>query len=217
VVLECFIEALLNGLPATGNAWNIIGGRMYPRKEGFEGLLASVCRYTAKVSVPEIGQALYEQGGYLKIPVEIQYKLHTDPEDAKEQRFHATYSVRLTRKNAVGVENVEGKARRKAYRDLWRVITGTLLADADDPDEAGTVHQVGAHFGPQASADDILGTAGQQAPAGDGDAAGTSAQGGGQSGGFADYGEDDGDLGDDDGPDVDGDEGNGENPSGLFG
>lgn len=160
-VLECAAEAWLHGLPMTGNAWNIIGSRMYPRKEGFELLLSSVCRFSAKVSVPEIGKQLYEQGGYLRVPVEVQYKFHGEPDEAPNRRFHGTYSVRLNRKNAVGVENVEGKAKRKAYRDLWLAVTGTLLPDADDPDEAGTVHQVGAHFGPAPTADEILHTAGK--------------------------------------------------------
>lgn len=146
-VLECTTQAWLHGLPPTGNAFNIIAGGMYPRKEGYEGLLSTVCRFSATATVPAISDNLYQQGGYLNVPVLVQYRLHSEPEDAPARKFHQTYSVRLNKRNAVGVESCEGKAKRKAYRDLWHALSGVLLADADDPDGTASVHQVGAHFG----------------------------------------------------------------------
>ena len=156
IVLKCSVQAILHGLPLTGGCFSIIAGGMYPRKEGYEYLVGSVAKYSATMNVPPIGKDLFEQGGYLKVPVVIKYRLHTEPEEiagedgrmkANYQTFTASYSVRLNRKNAVGVEACEGKAKRKALRDLWAAITGTLLGDADDTDQKGEVHQVGAHFG----------------------------------------------------------------------
>jgi hypothetical protein len=175
-VLNCAAEAWLSGLPMVGNRWNIIANGMYPRKEGFEGLLAEVCRFTAVADVPPITKQLYEEGGYLKVPVTVKYLLHTEPESAEPQKFVGIYSVRLNRKNAVAVEACEGKAKRKAFRDLWRVISGVLLPDADDPDaEGGSVHQVGSHFGETSgagasaapSAESIKKGAGKAAPVGE--------------------------------------------------
>lgn len=163
VVLDCAAEAFLRGLPLTGNAWNIIAGNCYARKEGFEILLGTVCKFTARAEVPEIGQDLYNNGGYVTVPVSVQYKLLGAPEEEDNQRFHGMYSCRLNKRNAVAVENLEGKAKRKAYRDLWAHLTGSLLADADELGEA-SVHQVGAHFGDQASADVVASGIGKDAP-----------------------------------------------------
>jgi len=157
VVLECACEAWLHGLPLIGNAWNIIASTMYPRKEGFEGLVAALAKYTIEVDVPPLPKELWDNGGYLKCPVRIQYRLHDDPEkdpadpekEFPNRRFHGVYSVRVNRRNVVAVEASEGKAKRKALRDLYRVITGVLLPEAEDLGEAPAgIHQVGSAFGP---------------------------------------------------------------------
>lgn len=150
VVLECATEAWLLGLSMTGNRWNIIGGRCYPRKEGYEDLLNKLCRFTATVDVPPIPREIQDDGGYLTIPVRIKYQLH---EGGEQRSFAGAYKVRATKKNPTIVENVEGKARRKAYRELYGQLTGLFLADADgDVPAVAGVHQVGIGYEKKAEA-----------------------------------------------------------------
>lgn len=142
VVLDCAVSAILRGLPLVGNTWNIIADTMYPRKEGFEYLVGTVARYSVSCNVPPISDELYRAGGYVRVTVTVKYVLHSEPDT--EPRIHSgVYSVRLNKKNAVGVEACEGKAKRKALRDLWLILSGVLLPDADDLEEGPSVHQVG--------------------------------------------------------------------------
>lgn len=54
VVKEAVIEASLRGLSPVGNQFNIISGRMYVTKEGFQFLLSQVpgLRYGLNLAVP---------------------------------------------------------------------------------------------------------------------------------------------------------------------
>lgn len=129
VIRDCAIEAVLNGLPLVGNRWNVIGGRFYVRKEGFEDLCGNRCRFSAQVKVGALPANAYDQGGYVTCSVTVIYRLH----DAEEDRRHVgTYRVRLNKKSKISEDLLEGKAKRKALRDLWRILSGTALADADD-------------------------------------------------------------------------------------
>lgn len=136
IVLGCAVQAILTGLPLTGNVWNIIGGSFYVRKEGFEQLVASRCRYSILARVPiDAATKLYETGGYVSTPVTVLYQLFGDAEGSEPRKFTATYNLRLTRKNAVAPDYLEGKAKRKALRDLWGILSGQLLAEAGDEEE----------------------------------------------------------------------------------
>ena len=53
-VIGCAVEAYLKGLPPVGNCWNIIAGRTYVTKEGFEFLLRKAgAVYTIVPGMPE--------------------------------------------------------------------------------------------------------------------------------------------------------------------
>lgn len=144
VVLECATEAILRGLPVVGNGWNIIGGRMYPRKEGYELLLSRVCRYAAKVNLAPVDPKVEEAGGYVGATVRIKYRLLDEPEGAPARTHLGEYQVRLTKRNKVPVEFLTGKALRKAYRDLYSILSGDMLPDADDPEEEAPAALAGA-------------------------------------------------------------------------
>ena len=147
IVLECAAEAWLHGLPMYGNMWNIIAESMYVRKEGFEYKVQQLCTYSVAAEVPAIPQAIYTNGGYLTVPCRVKYRPKSDDDDAEPKVFARSYKVRMTKKNKVGVEYAEGKAVRKILRDLYALLSGTILADqANDSGEAAGVHQVAPDY-----------------------------------------------------------------------
>lgn len=149
VVLGCAVQAILTGLPLTGNVWNIIGGSFYVRKEGFEQLVASRCRYSVLAKVPiKMADELYDTGGYVPVPVTVLYQVHGETEDQAPRKFTATYNIRLTKRNKVAPDYLEGKAKRKALRDLWAILSGQLLAEVGDEAQDG----IAATGSPSASA-----------------------------------------------------------------
>lgn len=59
--------------------------------------------------------------------------------------------MRLNKKNAVGVEALQGKATRKALAQVYRIITGVALNEGDVSE--AMVLQEGSHYGDEAPSD----------------------------------------------------------------
>jgi hypothetical protein len=135
VVRDCAIQAIAHGLPLVGNRWNIIGGRLYVRKEGFEDLCSRECRFTPSVKIGELPANAFAQGGYVSCTVTITYQRHGSEE---KERHVGMYRVKLNKKSKIPEDVLEGKARRKALRDLWKILTGIQLADGDAAEVAAT-------------------------------------------------------------------------------
>lgn len=131
VLVNAAAEAILRGLPLVGNCFNIIGEQFYATKEGFEFLVPQRAKYSVSFKVAPISAALRENGGHVEVQASGQYKLHTAPADAPNERLVAVYNVRVNRKNKVAEENVEGKARRKWLRDVWARLSGVELSDGE--------------------------------------------------------------------------------------
>ena len=138
VIRDCAIEAVLNGLPLCGNRWNIIGGRFYPRKEGFEDLCSTRCRFTTSVSVGTLPANAYNTGEYVTCTVTIMYLMNELPDGMEPQKHVGRYRVKLNKKSSIPEDLLEGKAKRKALRDLWRILSGIALPEGDSAtDENG--------------------------------------------------------------------------------
>lgn len=143
IVLGCAVQAWVVGLPLVGNLWNIIGQRMYARKEGFQYLLATECKWSVAVALPPIPASVFDQGGYANCVVKIQYRLTGDAADDDARRFQGEYRVKINRYGSV--EQTEGKATRKGLRDLWAGVSGQLLQDGEVGEESvPSMFQVGA-------------------------------------------------------------------------
>lgn len=122
IIRDVVIDALMNGFRLTGNEFNIIGGNMYPTKEGFMRILN-------------------EYSG-------LSYDFDIDmPIQDKSQKFatttaHITYSVngnKNTKDLKLNIksdsyatnDSIIGKAQRKAACWLVNKLKGTSFADVD--------------------------------------------------------------------------------------
>jgi hypothetical protein len=152
-VVTVVAQMCLLGLPPTGNLFNIISGRAYPRKEGYEKLVNERCRATPKVRVGDY-QALGGAAGYVPCTVTIKYQLNDAPEGSEARTFTGVYDCRLTANNKVPVDYLAGKALRKAYRALYAILTGQYLPEADEDTLPGAPAGPTEQAGP--SADDII-------------------------------------------------------------
>ena len=123
VVKQCLIEAVLNGMQPVGNQFNIIGGNMYPTKEGLGYLLDNWpgLRYDIVPGLPRIG------GNETSAAVDmtVRWSLH----GGESQERVLPIAVRVNR--GMGVDAVIGKATRKARHWLHATISGTELGEAE--------------------------------------------------------------------------------------
>lgn len=125
-VRDCLIDAACIGLAPIRNQFNIISGSMYPTKEGFTKLLKSIGAkyfiYTSEDKNPPQAQT-----ALIECRVSYEYK-----GEKKEFTYKAT-----PKKDAYSsLDQLKGKAERKAKKALYEYLTGTDLGDADE--DSGT-------------------------------------------------------------------------------
>jgi len=144
-VRSVVMDAILLGFPLLGNAFNIIGGRFYGTRDGYQGKLQQRIAFSCSVDVPEMTEQLYQQGGYVPCSVTILWRELTSPPDMKTRRFERSYKCRLTKKNSVPVEFLTGKAERKAFKDLWAIVSGVGIDDYEAATEADASRAFATH------------------------------------------------------------------------
>jgi len=122
VVKDCLIDAVLLGLQATGNEFNIIGGNMYPTKEGFGSLLKTISglKYNLTFKNPVTAA----DGKSANVEVIVDWELNGD-------KNSQTIDFPMKSNAYATSDALIGKATRKARGWLYNYISGTDIADGD--------------------------------------------------------------------------------------
>lgn len=120
VVRDCLISAASKGLSATGNQFNIIGGRAYVTTNGAQQILADLgVRHSEVAAIPRLGT-----DGRAQTHVTVEWV-----EGGQLQRKELDFEVRLNK--GMSVDGANGKAIRKARMWLVSHVSGMTLDDAD--------------------------------------------------------------------------------------
>lgn len=129
IVKNCVIEATLTGLEVTGNQFNILAGRMYVTKFGFNHLLKKI----PTLSGQEITFKQVEVSGEIAtVTTEILWTL-----DGKQNKRTIRFSVRINK--GMSHDGILGKTERKAKAWLYNAITENNIGDGDIEDVAHVV------------------------------------------------------------------------------
>lgn len=123
IVRECLIDATFRGLEVTGNQFNIIGGVMYPTREGFGALLDKMPGLKKNFTYTNISQPAGQKVAYVKVRIDWQFEgespLKQEIEFPIKSNEYTSYDALI------------GKAERKAKRWLYNTIKGTDISDGD--------------------------------------------------------------------------------------
>lgn len=126
VIREVFIEATLKGFKMVGNQTNIIAGRFYATKEGFEDFFLRQARagkftdYRDTYSVPKLVTA-----DEAIVTVTATWKW-----EGKADKFDSTpISIRVNK--GQGADAILGKAKRKLLARIYSRVTGTVITEGD--------------------------------------------------------------------------------------
>jgi len=125
-VATCIVQGYSLGLPPVGNLWNIIGQRFYVTREGVEYKLSSMgVSWSVTCGAFEDGVVIpgytdrnnkpHSEIVYKAVPVTVDYLFN-----GVADTFKTVKQVKTA--NGWTVENVHGKATRKALYDLWRML-----------------------------------------------------------------------------------------------
>lgn len=147
IVRDCALEAALRGLQWVGNQFNIISGRMYCTKEGFEYLIKrckAVTEFRPVVNVPRLAN-----GGAL-VECSATWKMNGQP-------VSYSCSIPVKMDEYSGADQIIGKASRKLLKRCYEQMSGVSVPEADAEEvpariEAG--HEPGPRFLAPAKAPD---------------------------------------------------------------
>jgi len=125
IVRDCVIEGLLRGFRPIGNEFNIIAGRFYGAKNGFDRITheyPGVRNLRINLGVPQL---IAEKGAL--VPCEARWTLDGKEmsvvcEPAKGDVFDTRISVKVN--SGMGSDAILGKATRKLYARVYQVLTG---------------------------------------------------------------------------------------------
>lgn len=123
IVRECLIEATFLGLEVTGNQFNIIGGNMYPTREGFGALLDKMKNLKKNFTYTNILQPAGQKVANVTVQIVWQF----EGESANKQSI----DFPIKSNEFTSYDALIGKAERKAKRWLFNTIKGTDISDGD--------------------------------------------------------------------------------------
>jgi hypothetical protein len=124
VVKDIVIEASLRGLQLVGNQFNIIAGRFYCTKEGFEALIRKldfVTDFRPIIGIPQV-----KNGGVI-IDCSATWKQYGSPKDM-------TASIPIKENKGGTTDQYIGKATRKLLKRCYEMMTGNSISDGDAED-----------------------------------------------------------------------------------
>jgi hypothetical protein len=127
IVREAAIEALLRRLQLVGNQFNVIAGRFYCTKEGFEALirqLPAVANFRPVIGVPQS-----KPGGVI---VDCSA---TWTQNGETQSLKASIPVKTD--DYSGADQSIGKATRKFLKRCYECMTGNSIPEGDTGDIEG--------------------------------------------------------------------------------
>lgn len=133
VVRDCALEAALRGLQWVGNQFNIITGRTYCTKEGFEYLIKrckAVTEFRPVIQVPRLSN-----GGAL-VECSATWKMSGQP-----VTFASTIPVKSDEYS--GADQIIGKATRKFLKRCYEQMSGISVPEAE-AEEGATRMEVAA-------------------------------------------------------------------------
>lgn len=130
VVKEAFIEATLRGFKPVGNQFNLIAGRFYATKEGFEARFRELSKrglITDLKLKPNVPRTVGD-GAIVTYSASWKWRGVADSIDALE--------IPVKVNKGMGDDAILGKAKRKILAAIFSRVTGSEVSDGDAADAA---------------------------------------------------------------------------------
>lgn len=137
VVRDCAIEAMLRGFNVVGNEFNVIAGRFYGTRAGFERQVLEFPGLANLVLQPGVPHLVADKGAL--VPFSASWTLHGEAMRIECQQTKDGMDLRIPVKvnSGMGPDAIIGKATRKMLYRIWSRINGASygLVDGEIGDE----------------------------------------------------------------------------------
>src|SRR5262245_22908917 len=134
VIRRCVVQALLGGFNRTGNEWNVIAGKFYGAKNGWERKLREVPGLTDLDVRPGIPT---QHNGLTCVRVGASWRMEGRRQELIGADGQLGRVFAIITAGPSTPDTTVGKALAKAYRAIYQRVTGTRTTAADaDPEPA---------------------------------------------------------------------------------
>lgn len=133
VVVDCVVEALLRGLRISGNEFNIIAGKCYTTKYGYDRLvkeLPGITDLDTAMSPP------FVQGGHTCVKCRASWQLGGKKMALKGPNGEAFMIFAIRVNTGQGIDATLGKAERRMYKAIYGLCTGTQFTEPNMDEES---------------------------------------------------------------------------------
>lgn len=130
VVRDAVLEGILRGLNPVGNQINIIGGRFYCTKEGFEYLLKRKVQ-----GLTDFKYIIYPpktQGSSAVVECKASWKLNGKPDSVE-------MTIPVKADNWSSDDQIIGKAKRKLMAYVYSIVSGQSMPEGETEDQTAVV------------------------------------------------------------------------------
>jgi hypothetical protein len=134
VVRDCCIEAMLRGFNVVGNEFNIIAGRFYGAKSGFERKVAEFPGLASLVMQPGVPHIAGDKGAL--VPYSATWilngkRMNIDCQLTKEGDLTLDQRIPVKVNAGMGADAIIGKATRKLLHRIYQRLNGSTLGLSD--------------------------------------------------------------------------------------
>lgn len=131
VVRDCAIDAMLRGFRVVGNEMNIISGRFYGTKAGYERLVAEFPGLTDLQLQPGVPQNVGDKGAL--VPFVASWRLNGKEMSLRciQEKDGTDLRIPIKVNGGMGSDAVLGKATRKILFRIYQRINGSTFGAVD--------------------------------------------------------------------------------------
>src|SRR5215831_7801874 len=134
IIRRCVVQALLGGFNLTGNEWNVIAGKFYGAKNGWERKLREVPGLTDLDVRPGIPT---QHNGLTCVRVGASWRMEGRRQELIGADGQLGRVFAIITAGPSTPDTTVGKALAKAYRAIYQRVTGTRTTEADaEPEPA---------------------------------------------------------------------------------
>lgn len=131
-VRDCAVEAILRGLMLTGKEWMILFDQCYTCANGYQRLVEE---YPGITDLRCANTPPFAQGGQTCVKCSASWKIKGEGNMLRGANGEPYQIYAVTVNAGMGPDGIIGKARRRLYKAIHQLLSGTVFTEPDDGDE----------------------------------------------------------------------------------
>lgn len=126
-VRDIIVEALLRGLSLTGNEFTCLVGKCYTNLNGYKRLVETKLPGLTDLEIAT--SPPYVKAGHTCVLCRAAWKLNGNAMCLRDHRSNPSVEFAIPTHAGTGADAIIGKARRRIYKGIWELCTGSVFTE----------------------------------------------------------------------------------------